>query len=219
MGITVDELVDNYPRLYHMANGGSWPMIQQHGLLPTVQIVRTSGIPLAEQEQLLMKRRPISTIIEHPLIGTVTIRDQVPLREQFLSLADMDIQQWLAILNDRVFFWLHPDKLDRLLNARLYRGRIQDVLTLDTRSLVEAYESRVRLSPLNSGATLYPSAPERGSMTFLPLTEYPFKEWRKKRTLPNAITELAVIGGVPDVASHVVAVERRRGGVLLNSLL
>jgi hypothetical protein len=30
----------------------------------------------------------------------------------------MSVIQWLATLNDRVFFWLHPDKLDKCRFSR-----------------------------------------------------------------------------------------------------
>src|SRR3954464_12987470 len=116
-----DQLVELYPRLFHMASAGSWAAIEKHGLWTTQQIVNTSAG--AFEASALTERRRRSLTADHPTLGTVTIRDQAPLRLQFLEacLTDMSIQQWLAILNNRVFFWLHPKKLDRLLQARLYR--------------------------------------------------------------------------------------------------
>jgi hypothetical protein len=217
VGIDIDQLVDNYPRLFHMATAGSWPAIQQHGLLPTTHIVATAGLPEPRQAELLRQRRRQSTDLDHPLLGKVTIRDQAPLREPFFSevLTDLSAQEWLDVLNERVFFWLHPTKLARLLNARRYRAHEQDVLTVDTRSLVEAHEANIRLSPMNSGATLYPSAPKRGANTFRPLADYPFAERRRTKSVAEAITELAVIGGVTDLGDHVLTVERYRGATRL----
>ena len=211
--MTVDQLVANYPRLYHMAAEGAWPSIQQHGLLPTTHLVESAQLPAAERARMVEQRRPVSTVITHPAYGQLTIRDQAPLKEHNLApaLTDMTIQQWLEILNNRVFFWLRPERLGRLLGARLYRNRPQDVLTLDTRSLVEANLANVRLSPINSGSTIFPHAVARGSTTFLPIEQYPFAERRKTRGLADAVTELAVIGGVPDVAAHVVQVDRYIG--------
>jgi hypothetical protein len=156
--MTVDELVDDYPRRHHMATGGAWPTIRQHGLLPTASVVATSGLTTSQQDRLLTLRRANSTTITHPVIGTVTIRDQAPLREQILGMAltDMTVGQWLNLLNDRVFFWLHPDGLRRLLNARRYRKGEQDVLEIDTR-LVVAYRDGIRLSPINC-AVVHPAA-------------------------------------------------------------
>jgi hypothetical protein len=206
-----DQLVEHYPTLFHMASAGSWPTIQTHGLWTTQQIVATSAG--AFEDLALTERRPHSVTAEHPTLGPVTIRDQAPLRMQFLEgcLTDMSVRQWLDTLNDRVFFWLHPDKLDKLLGARLYRSFEQDVLVIDTKSLLDAHEDRVRLSPVNSGATLYPNATARGSHTFTTVEDYPYAERRRKKTVREAVTELAVIDGVHDIRDHVVRVERRLG--------
>ncbi|OBB17697.1 hypothetical protein A5761_10115 [Mycolicibacterium setense] len=210
-----DELVDHYPTLFHMASAGSWPAIRTHGLWTTRQMVATSGG--AFEDAALTERRAKSLTAEHPTLGRVTIRDQAPLRLQFLEscLTDMTIAQWLDTLNNRVFFWLHPDKLGRLLGARLYRSSEQDVLVIDTKSLLDAHEERVRLSPVNSGATLYPNATERGSHTFTTIEGYPYTEHRRKKTVREAVTELAVIDGVHDIRDHIIRVERRRGQELL----
>lgn len=210
-----DELVELYPNLFHMASAGSWPTIQAHGLWTTEQIVRTSeGV---FDETVLSERRPRSVAGTHPTLGPLTIRDQAPLRPQFLDacLTDMTAAQWLETLNNRVFFWLHPDKLAKLLGARLYRSSEQDVLVIDTASLLDAHESRVRLSPVNSGATLYPNATARGSDTFTTIANYPYAERRSTRTVRDAVTELAVIDGVHDIGEHVIRVERRRGHEVL----
>ena len=81
---------------------------ENHGLWTTQQIVDTSAG--AFKDSALIERRPRSLTANHPTLGTVTIRDQAPLRLQFLEgcLTDMSIQQWLAILNDRVFFSSTP---------------------------------------------------------------------------------------------------------------
>lgn len=77
--------------------------------------------------------------------------------------------------------------------------------------LVAAHPGQVRLSAINSGATLYPGAPKRGRATFKTIEDYEFAERRKGRTLDAAVAELAVLGGIPDVLRHVVQVQRRRG--------
>ena len=215
-----ERLIELHPRLFHMANAGSWPSIRANGLLATKEIVSTSGLPAHQARILLEERRPSSFLLNHPVIGDVTVRDQGPLRIQFLEpkLVDVSVVEWLRILNDRVFFWLHPDKLEQLLNARRYRYLEQDVLTLDTRALLGAYHENVRLSPINSGASLYPNAASRGSSTFSRVGDYDYDTRRRGRDLTNAIVELAVIGGVPDVARFVVKAERRLGSKTLAEL-
>lgn len=207
-----DDLIDLHPQLFHMAEVGSWPAIKKFGLLPTETIVRSSNLDEASQASLLDERRPQSVHFEHPELGAVIIRDQGPLNLALLQpkLIDVTVQEWLSTLNDRVFFWLHPTKLENLLTARRYRNSVQDVLTVDTRSLLGAAGDRVRLSPINSGASLYNPSP-RGTRTFATIEDYDYAARRRARGRIDAIIELAVIGGVPDIANHVTAVRRMRG--------
>src|SRR5215471_11696119 len=107
----------------------------------------------------------------------------------------MTAQHWLPALNERVFFWLHQQRLDQLLNARRDRGRPHDVVVIDTSSVVCAHDHRIGLSAINSGATLYPSAPERGTRTFPAIEDYPFAERFRRRRLRTDVVELAVTSG------------------------
>ena len=214
-----DELLSKHPQLFHMAQAGSWPTIREYGLLTTDEIVSTSGLPSADIEDILTHRRPNSVNVDHPRLGRVVIRDQGPLNEANLmpKLVDLSLSDWQHVLNGRVFFWLHPDKLRQLLNARRYRGEEQDVLTVDTASLLQAHRDAVRLSPINSGATLYPNAPERGHHTFQTIDKYDYSAQKRKRGQTEAIVELAVLGGVPDIREHVVEVARMKGDVVLST--
>jgi hypothetical protein len=216
--VNVDRLVALYPRLYHMAHAGSWPAIRDHGLMTTAQLVDAYMPPPDVRTAILGSRRTRRVSLEHPDLGRVVIRDQSPLREHILAtaLTGMTVTEWLDVLNDRVFFWLHPDRLEQLLRARRYRDEAHDVLTVDTARLVSAYAERVRLSAINSGSTLYPNAPKRGSSTFLPIEAYPYEEIRRRRPVRDAIAEFAVVGGVPDIARYVVRVERRRQSEVLS---
>lgn len=215
-----EELITRHPRLFHMAEAGSWTGIRQHGLITTKDLVMSAGLEEAQTYALLAERRPASTVIDHPVYGRVVIRDQGPLNLTHLrnTLEDVTVEGWLEILNSRVFFWLHPEKLQALLNAKRYRRQPQDVITVDTRSLLDAVGDRARLSRMNSGATLYPSAPPRGSTTFTPIEEYDYTTQRRRRGATNAIIELAVAGGVPDLLPHVVDVRRVQGGVEIEQL-
>lgn len=210
-----EDLIALHPRLFHMAAAGSWAGIRQHGLITTEDLVLSADLDEAESHALLSQRRSVSTVIDHPLYGRVVIRDQGPLNLTHLgsALEDVTVEGWLQILNSRVFFWLHPEKLQGLLNARRYRHQQQDVITVDTRSLLDAVGDHVRLSRMNSGATLYPSAPPRGSTTFTTIEDYDYPTQRRRRGAMDAIVELAVIGGVRDLLSHVVDVRRVEAGI------
>jgi len=204
--VNVSELIDRYPRLFHLAEAGSARAISTHGLLSAREIVSTSSLALDEQAAILSRPRPRTLTIEHPLLHRATIRDQTPLRAHILEqvLIDMTAQQWLSALNERVFFWLHPQRMEQLRSARRNRGRPHDVLVIDTASLVGAHERHIRLSAINSGSTLYPNAPKRGTRTFQTIEDYPFAERLRRRTPHTAVVELALAGGVRDIADHIV---------------
>lgn len=207
----VSELIERYPRLFHLAEAGSAPAISEHGLLPAEEIVSTSALGPDEQAAILGRPRPRALTIEHPVLGRATLRDQTPLRAHILDkvLTDMTARQWLSALNERVFFWLHSQRLDQLLNARRNRGRPHDILVIDTASMVSAHHRRIRLSAINSGSTLYPNAPERGTRTFQTIEDYPFAERIRCRAPQAAVVELAVSGGIRDISSHVIDMYRR----------
>lgn len=203
-----EDLIHHYPRLWHMAEDGSWDSIRKHGLLSTTALLDLYGYEGEARHVLESARRPDSVLISAAGLPHATVRDQKPMTASALEKCLMDgttPKEWFETLNSRVFFWLSKKRLRKLLGARAYRDRPQTVLTLDTKSLVEANRDRIMLSPINSGATIYNPAP-RGLDTFLTIVDYPFTEWRRKRVLDNTIVELTVLRGVPDIVDHVVAV-------------
>jgi hypothetical protein len=212
-----EHLIQLYPRLYHMATAGGWPSIEANGLWTTEQIATSAGLHDNDIDAILRQRRPQTVSIDHPVLGSVDIRDQKPLKLGFLedSLTDLTVEEWLETLNNRVFFWLHEERLDTLLGARPYRNTEHDVLTIDTRALLEAHYDNVRLSPMNSGATLFPSNLTRGTDTFSRVHDFNY-ESRRGRPLPNRVVELAVIEGVHDLGDHVLNVQRRRGAEIID---
>lgn len=200
------QLIDRFPVLFHMAAAGSWPGIRDRGLLSTRRLVDLCAPDAEVRTRILARRRDTSTVLRDPDGRAVVVRDQSPLREHILvrTLTDLTVGQWLDVLNDRVFFWLDAARLDGLLRARRYRHSAHDVLTVDTASLLAGHGDRVRLSGLNSGATLYPNASPRGSDTFRTVADHPWPVRGRRDPV-----ELAVVDGVPDVADHVLRVERR----------
>lgn len=87
------------------------------------------------------------------------------------------------------------------------------VLIVNTASLVNAHAERIRLCPMNRLHEPYPHT--RGRDTFSTIERYPF-EARSGRGR-DAIVELAVIGGVPDMAEHVEMVRRMMGREVLET--
>ncbi len=212
MGVTEDELVKNYPRLWHMAHDGAWPSIRDNGLKSAAALLDAYAVRGERRRQLESQRRPESVVLAANGMAPAVLRDQKPMTDDKLTrcLGDgLAPQDWYKMLNSRTFFWLSRSRVRALLGARAYRNISQTVLTLNTASLVAAHRGRIWLSPINSGATLFRAQP-RGFATFQRIPDYPFGERRKGRTLDAAVVELVVDYSVPDVASHVLAVHSVR---------
>lgn len=215
----VDELVETYPRVFHMAEAGSWEGIREHGLLSTSALLDLFEVDGDLRTALESARRPESVTVTHQVHGAAVVRDQIPLREGPLErcLVGMTPVEWYRELNRRVFFWLDEDRVTGLLRGRAYRGRPHNVLTVDTVSLVSAHEEEITLAPINTGSTIYNPRP-RGVGTFLAIADYPFDDWRRRRSRRTAVAELAVIGGVRDIVDHTLVVESRQGDAVLQTL-
>lgn len=206
-----EELVARHPRLYHMAEAGSWEKIFELGLLTTAQIVAACARDPLERAAVL-DRRVRSHVLSHPDHGPIVVRDQRPLVERRLAglLVDLTVPEWLHELNSKVFFWVGEDRLVRLLSS--YGDRHHDVLVLDTGALLATHADRVLLTTMNTGAvSRFPSCPRRGRDTFMTVADFPHGERRTTDSRRTQVVELAVDGGVRDVADLVLQVERRRG--------
>lgn len=209
VGITAVELARRYPRLYHMAEAGSWPSIRQHGLLSTSSLLNLLEITGVARIPIESEHRPESVRIHHAVLGTAVVRDQKPMSDADLRrclLGGMSPREWYELLNAKVFFWLTEGRLETLLGARAYRDRPHIVLVLDTASLLEDYGEVTWLSPMNSGCTK-PFAHPRGPRTFHRLATYPFGD--RRRYGRNAVVELAVNDGVRNVEKYVIEVRER----------
>jgi hypothetical protein len=219
--MTPEELIARHPRLFHMAEVGSWPKVQRDGLLSTSALLDLYEINGDERERIELARRPKMVTITHPRTGeTAVIRDNIPLNERFLAtaLTDMTPREWYHHLNRRVFFWVREQKLNDLLSARAYRGRQHEVITVDTRALVERDLERISLAPINTGAAFAPNAARRGSATFARIADYPFQEHLRWRGAKDVITELAVDYRVADIQDVALRVERRHQAEILDVL-
>lgn len=212
VGISPSKLIEHYPVLYHMAEVGTWASIRNNGLLSTTALLDLYEIEGPERFEIESAHRRQSRIITHEFYEPAVIRDQKPLREASLieCLVGLTPTEWYQVLNGKVFFWVTKQRLFNLLSAREYRNRGHCVLTVDTSQILERYVERTKLSPINSGSTLYNPQP-RGTTTFLPLAKYPFAARKKKRGLMDAIAELCVDYSVPDIRNFVTRVAHMEG--------
>jgi hypothetical protein len=170
-----------------MAADGSWPSIRDNGLLTTAQQVERCAPPKEVADSILRSRRSQIIWLTTPDGIRVAVRDQKPLLLHNLVLEGTDLQGWLDILNSRVFFWVNKERLDKLLRARAYRSSPHHVIVVDTASLVSKHADQIRLSPFNTGATIFPppSAPLRGPGTFQTLRDY---RWASRVRLDGSRT-------------------------------
>jgi hypothetical protein len=207
--LTTDYIASRWPRLFHMTEAGSWPSVQRHGLLSTSALLDLFEVAERERGALESARRPETVKITHPAHGTAWIRDNKPINETVLrrTLVGMSEVQWYRTLNARVFFWLSQKRLDGLLRSPSYRDRTHDILTLDTKALLQAHGDHTELAHLNSGA-VHPGANyPRGAGTFCTIGEYPWRE-RVRVARAQPIVELTVPWAVPDAADFVIDVTR-----------
>ncbi|MGO9265206.1 MAG: DUF7002 family protein [Candidatus Binataceae bacterium] len=218
--MTEEELVRNYPRLWHMAHDGAWPAVRGHGLMSSAALLHTYGVQGARHAELNTERRPESVPLARAGLPGAILRDQKPMRDGQLNKCLQDgltPADWYALLNSRTFFWLSRSRIWSLLRAVAYRNLPQTVLTVDTASLVAAHRDRIWLSPINSGATLYKPQP-RGLGTFKRIEDFPFAERRRTKGLEQNVVELLVDHSVPDIRNHVLAVHRVRNHEILEEI-
>lgn len=216
----LEELITDCPTLYHMAQLGSWPAIQERGLLSTTALLDLYGVEGAEREQIEVQHRPNSVEIAADGLPLAVIRDQIPMSDAGLRKAlpsRLEPSDWYAILNSRVFFWLTQDRLHRLLQAGAYRDQEHDVLEIDTRSLIETHRAQISFCPYNSGSTVM-NPVARDESTFAIIEDYPYSEWRKKRKRGERAVELTVDYSVPDMLDHVRRVVVKRNTEVVNVL-
>jgi hypothetical protein len=207
VAITIQELSERYPTLYHMASYGSWPNIEKYGLLSTSELLELFEYPVEQRTELLTTQRKKSVPIEHSIHGKALLRDQKSLSPENLArcLTDCDDKTWYKLLNERVFFWLDRQRLLTLMSAREYVGKEHTVLQIATAPLVQKYHYALELAHMNTGNTL-PYPHKRGRSTFRPLDSYEY-ERRRRLSDYSAVVELTVLKGVPNVRDYVIKVE------------
>jgi len=207
---TTEQLIARYPILFHMAEEGTWPSIQRHGLLSTSALLDLFEVTGNRRQSIEHEWRPQSVRIEHREHGTAVIRDQSPMdpRSLGLLLDGLEPTDWYRLINRKTFFWATRDRLNRFLNARPYRGSAHDVITVDARSLVDQYEDDITLASFNTGVSTFGPQYRRGIGTFRKIQDY--------REDAGGVVELAVDYSVDNLAELAISVEQWRGRQRLN---
>ncbi len=110
-------------------------------------------------------------------------------------LVGIDPSEWYRLINAKVFFWADMWGLKKLLGAVMYRSRSHDVLTVDTKALVQRHIERMWLTDQNTGSII--SGKRRGPDTFKRVRDFA-GSW---------VTEVVIDYSVPDVISLCTRVE------------
>lgn len=205
------DLASRRPLLYHVAEDGALAGIERHGLLSTSALLSLFDVAEPRRTVLESEWRQRCEVITHPIHGTTALRDQKPMRPEWLRKCLQDgltPSDWYRLLNGKVFLWPSERTVATLLTARPYRDRPHLVLVVDTRSLLEDGQHVVTVSAINSGNARRRPTP-RGPGTFAPVSI---------GALPPRIAEVAVDEAIVDVMTHVRHVERRHGDGLLEVL-
>ena len=189
-----------------MAEEGSWPSIQKHGLLSTTALLDLFEVQGTIRRKIESDWRPKSVVITHPIHGKAVVRDQKPMPPEEIGkcLVDLTPQQWYEFINQKTFFWTDENRLNRLLNAWAYRDRSHLVLIVDTKRLVELYPDQIRLCEINSGFASYGG--KRGLGSFKPIGDFPSG---------HIVWEFALEYSVPAIASSILRIEKRKQDKIL----
>jgi hypothetical protein len=210
--VRLEKLLQRYPFVYHMAEVGTWPSIQQRGLLSTTASLDALSIAGAQRTALESSYRPEMTHLRIGAPDDIVLRDQRPMPPNRLVQAlpkGVTTEQWYRLINSKVFFWVSPERLGRLL--RSYGAFEHDVLQVNTASLLDAHFARTSLCHMNSGNTL-PIPHHRDETIFKRIPDYPVNS---VGTPLKEVVELVVEYSVPDIANHVVNVTRVKGDIQL----
>lgn len=208
----LEKLLQRYPYVYHMAEVGTWPSIQERGLLSTTASLDALGIAGAQRTALESAYRPEMSHLRPGAADDIVLRDQRPMPPNRLAQALPDgltTEQWYRLINSKVFFWVSPERLGRLL--RSYGASEHDVLRVDTASLLDAHFARTWLCHMNSGNTL-PIPHYRDETIFKRIPDYPVN---RVGTPLKEVVELVVDYSVPDIENHVIDVTRVQGDAQL----
>jgi hypothetical protein len=207
------ELVADCPTLYHMAELGSWPSIQERGLLSTSALLDLYEKEGKERYSIEEARRDKSVVLKGANLPPAVVRDQLPMTDAGLLRClpkHISPSDWYKMLNQKTFFWLTTDRLRRLLNAGTYRNKAHDVLEVTTQGILDNYFDKIWFCPMNSGNTK-PVPHPRDDKTFLRIPDYPYSDWKPKRARGDRVVEFAVDCGIPDIAKFVTRVVEMQG--------
>ena len=214
-----EELYRYYPQVYHIAWEGSWPSIEQYGLLSSKALLRSYGKSQKEIVDLTQKRRSHWVEICAPDRPPATLRDQKPITDKgLLRVLNGSVEpwEWYDLINSMVFFWPTKKRVETMIKAKAYRAIRHDLIVVNTEKLVQLESENIRLSRMNSGCTHWFHPRDRS--LFKRFKDYPFSCRLKSAGKAGAVAEICVKDRVEKIAATVVSVIQGNAEEVLTSL-
>jgi uncharacterized protein DUF7002 len=183
------------PVVFHATAYGAWDSIAEHGLRTAAQLT---------DDKELRKLRTAALDVSTADGVDAVIRDQQVMARSHIGdhLDGITVEDWLELVNGRVFFFARQKDLTTLLGR--YGAEGQDVLTFDTAKLLVAAGGRAEVATVETAAPVaWQKCPCRGIDTFESLARY--------RGPVADIEEITVVDGVADVTRLVRRVVRHHG--------
>ena len=87
-----EQLIVEYPWLYHMAESGAWENIRRHGLLSTTALLKLFNVRKPWRSIIESEWRMVGILVCHPEYGCAAIRDQIPMPPGKLARALTDME-------------------------------------------------------------------------------------------------------------------------------
>jgi hypothetical protein len=205
--MNIQNFVQKYPYLYHMAEANTWESIRDNGLLSTTAILDYHGVSGVDREAYEFLHRPKMMEVSSTAHQLMVLRDQIPMPPNRMAIGlrnGITPSDWYFFLNQKVFFWATRERLMTLLNARHYRNVEHDVLTVDTASFINDYANRVSICHMNSGNT-FPIPHMRDYSIFTSIDAYPTKA---NGDPIKEVAEVTINYSVPDIHNYTIKVER-----------
>lgn len=200
--MTLEYFVKKYPRLYRAAEVSARAGILRYGLLPAAEAARRAGVKLPDGP------RKAQLPIELPDGTQVNLTDNIPLNYKNLQSClddDLSPEEWVTMLNERVFFWPFRELGEANFQQRLNLGYESEWQVYDSRALLEPVWDRAEIAPINTGYAKRKPA-RRGKSTFARLKDLDFEDWRRARGMAqlDKIKEVTVAGSIPHAGKALI---------------
>ena len=186
----------------HFVDASNWPAVQREGLRTAASLMRAAGV----DESAHRRFRPSGEVLP----SGAYIRDQKPMPPATLARcldAGLGSEDWYALVNNGVYFWLDRDRADR--HQRALRGRPQVRLELSVERILDDYGKSAFVTPFNIGSAVRRPA-QRGLRSLVPVERFREAMWLDEAT-PNGKVrlsshrpaELVIQRDIPDALSFV----------------